>query len=175
MNTLGAFFLIAVVVFILIVPVGIGRRRALQRYWDRHCTGIRWRRRFPDAPKTELREFLTIFVDAFCYEHKRRTCFSPDDRLMDVYRADYPHPWIMADSMELETLGLSLEERYGVDFDALWREDITLRELYEHTRRKAFYKRGAGKGGFAGLWRAGRAWPALHDRERWARQRFKLI
>ena len=27
-------------------------------------------------------------------------------------------------------------------------------------------KRGAGKGGFAVLWRAGRAWPALPDRER---------
>jgi hypothetical protein len=29
-------------------------------------------------------------------------------------------------------------------------------------------KRGAGKGGFAVLWRAGRAWPAPPDRERWA-------
>jgi hypothetical protein len=29
-------------------------------------------------------------------------------------------------------------------------------------------KRGAGKGGFAVLWRAGRAWPALPDRERYA-------
>ena len=27
-------------------------------------------------------------------------------------------------------------------------------------------QRGAGKGGFAVLWRAGRAWPALPDRER---------
>jgi hypothetical protein len=26
-------------------------------------------------------------------------------------------------------------------------------------------KRGAGKGGTAALWRAGRAWPALPDRE----------
>jgi len=29
-------------------------------------------------------------------------------------------------------------------------------------------KRGAGKGGLAVLLRAGRAWPALPDRERWA-------
>ena len=29
-------------------------------------------------------------------------------------------------------------------------------------------KRGAGQGGFAVLWRAGCAWPALPDRERWA-------
>jgi hypothetical protein len=31
-------------------------------------------------------------------------------------------------------------------------------------------KRSAGKGGVAILWRAGRAWPALPDRERWTRQ-----
>ena len=98
--------------------------------------GVRWRRRFPAATKTELREFLTMFIDAFRFDHKRRTRFSPDDRVMDVYRADYPYPWIMADSMELETLGLSLEERYGIDFDAVWREDITLGELYEYTRRQ---------------------------------------
>jgi propanediol dehydratase small subunit len=98
--------------------------------------GIRWRRRFPDALKRELREFLTLFVDAFCFEHKRRTCFSPDDRVMDIYRADYP-PGSLADSMELEALGLSLEERYGIDFTALWHEDITLGELYEHSRRQA--------------------------------------
>ena len=30
-------------------------------------------------------------------------------------------------------------------------------------------KRGAGKGGTAILWRAGRAWPALPDRERWVK------
>jgi hypothetical protein len=29
-------------------------------------------------------------------------------------------------------------------------------------------KRGAGKGGSAVLWRAGRAWPALPDRQHWA-------
>ena len=137
MNTINAFLLIAVIVFILVVPVQLGRRGNLRRFWDRHCMGIRWRRRFPDAPKTELREFLTIFVDAFCFDHKRRTCFSPDDRLMDVYRADYP-PGSFADSMELETLGLSLEERYGIDFTTIWREDITLGELYAHTRKRIF-------------------------------------
>jgi len=36
------------------------------------------------------------------------------------------------------------------------------------TLTDSFNKRGAGKGGLAGLWRAGRAWPALPDRKRWA-------
>jgi uncharacterized protein YceK len=34
-------------------------------------------------------------------------------------------------------------------------------------------KRGAGKGGIAVLWRAGRAWPALPDRKRWQRDTLK--
>jgi hypothetical protein len=35
-------------------------------------------------------------------------------------------------------------------------------------------KRGAGKGGFAVLWCAGRAWPALPDRERSACLRYAI-
>lgn len=136
MNSLTILLLMAVAAFVLTLPVQIQRRRALRRFWDRHCMGIRWRRRFPDASKSELREFLTIFVDAFCFEHTRRTCFSPDDRVMEVYRAEYP-PGSLADDMELERFGLDLEERYGIDFTAVWREDITLGELYEHTKRHA--------------------------------------
>ena len=136
MSTFNALLTIAVLAVLISLPAWIGRRRALRQYWDRACMGIRWRRRFPDVPKSELREFLTIFVDAFCFDHKRRTCFSPDDRVMEVYRADYP-PGSLADSMELETLGLRLEKRYGIDFTAVWREDITLGELYEHTKRHA--------------------------------------
>lgn len=56
---------------------------------------------------------------------------------MDVYRAGYP-PGSLADSMELETLGLSLEKRYGMDFTAVWREDITLGELYELSKGHAY-------------------------------------
>lgn len=55
---------------------------------------------------------------------------------MEVYRAACP-PGIVLDSMELETLELSLEKRYGIDFVAVWRDNITLGELYEHTRTSA--------------------------------------
>ena len=37
----------------------------------------------------------------------------------------------------------------------------------DDVKRQKANKRGAGKGGFAVLWRAGRAWPALPDRERY--------
>jgi hypothetical protein len=142
MNALGPLLVIAVSPWLVIAVIAIvltwlvqrQRRRALQRFWDRHCMGIRWRRRFPDAPQTELREFLTILVDAFGLDHQRRTCFSPEGRVMEVYRADDP-PGSLVDDMELERLGLDLEERYGIDLAAVWREDLTLGELYEHTRR----------------------------------------
>jgi propanediol dehydratase small subunit len=111
-------------------------RAAMQPYWERACMGIRWRRRFPGAPKTEIREFLDLFVDAFAFRRKRRCSFSPEDRVMEVYRALYP-PGSEMDSMELETLCKMLEKRYGVDFFASWREDITLREIYERTHRVA--------------------------------------
>ena len=135
MNKPYACLTIAVVAVLISLPSWIARRRALRRYWDRACMGIRWRGQFPDSSKSEIREFLTMFVDAFGFSHKRRMRFSPDDRVMDVYQAAHP-PGSLGDCMDLETLGLRLEKRYGIDVIALWREDITLGELYEHTRTR---------------------------------------
>lgn len=112
----------------------IQTRKALRRYWERVCMGIRWRRRFPDAPKTEIREFLDLFVNAFAFCRKRRCCFSPDDRVMEVYRTLYP-PGSAVDNMELEALCKMLRKRYGIDFATSWREDITLGEIYNQIHR----------------------------------------
>jgi hypothetical protein len=136
MSKLDALLIIAVLALVIAVPTEIRRRRALRRFWDRSCMGIRWRRRFPNSPKTEIREFLSTLVDAFGFRQSRRCCFSPDDKLMDVYRALYP-PGSIADNMELETFSLKLEKRYGIDFLALWREDITLGELYAQIKTRA--------------------------------------
>jgi hypothetical protein len=109
-------------------------RIRLRQFWSRACTGRLWRRRFPVASKTEIREFLNLFIDSFGFSPSRRLCFAPDDRPIEVYRAVYPFPKLMADMMELETFCLRAEERYGVDLQAIWREDITLGELFQHTR-----------------------------------------
>jgi propanediol dehydratase small subunit len=118
------------------LAIAFQSRTVMGPYWQRLCTGIRWRRRFPDAPKTEIREFLDLFVDAFAFRRRRRCCFLPDDRVMDVYRALHP-PGDEFDSLELETFCKMLEERYGIDFATLWRKDITLGEIYEQTHRVA--------------------------------------
>ena len=110
--------------------------KALRPFWERACTGIRWRRRFPDAPKQEIREFLEIFIEAFGFHSRRRCCFSPEDRVMDVYQAIHP-PGSGVDCMELESLCSSLRKRYGIDVSASWREDITLGEIYDRTHTVA--------------------------------------
>ena len=108
-------------------------RKAMRLYWSRVCTGLRWRRRFPDATKAEFRGFLDVFVDSFGFNEKRRFCFAPDDKVMEVYRALNPiESW--PDAMELEELTLRLEERYGVDFMAIWKEGVTLGDLFVHAR-----------------------------------------
>jgi propanediol dehydratase small subunit len=127
MTTLAELLLIMIVVFAAGAMV---ERVRLRRYWQRTCTGFAWRRRFPQAPKAELRLFLSLFVDAFAFSKSRRLCFSPEDRPFEVYKALYPFPRIMADSMELETFIESIREKFGVDLLPTWREDITLGELY---------------------------------------------
>jgi propanediol dehydratase small subunit len=112
----------------------IHRSKSLRPYWERGCMGIRWRRRFPNSSKTDIREFLDIFVDAFAFNQKKRSRFSPDDRVMDVYRALYPPGDCLADCLELETLAVLIQERYAINLRAVLRDDITLGELYQHTR-----------------------------------------
>jgi len=54
---------------------------------------------------------------------------------MDVYRASYTPDWSMADAMELEFLTKRMRKTYGIDIVPLWREDITLGELFRYTRK----------------------------------------
>jgi len=55
---------------------------------------------------------------------------------MDIYQAVYP-PGSLADSMELESFALRLEERYGIELFAGERFDITLGEIYEQIQKRA--------------------------------------
>jgi propanediol dehydratase small subunit len=109
-------------------------RRIMQRFVERGCAGFRWRRRFPGASKSEFREFLDIFIEAFGFKQRWRLCFRPEDRVLDVYRTLYPVR-NTTDGMELESLVKDLQKRYRVDILGSWREDITLGDLFIQTRR----------------------------------------
>ncbi|MBI3875432.1 MAG: hypothetical protein HY300_05640 [Verrucomicrobia bacterium] len=137
MNTLLILLLIAVVVTGLQFAM---ERKALKFYLSRVCTGFHWRRRFPEASKAEIRSFLDVFISSFCFDKKWRLRFAPDDKVMDVYRALNPLEG-MPDSMELEGLTVQLEERYGVDFAAIWNENITLGDLFTHAKTASSCRR----------------------------------
>lgn len=107
--------------------------RAPRAYRERPCQGRMWRRAFPRAPKTEVRAFLSIFADAFAYGEREKLKFRPDDALMGIYRAMYPRQW-MADSLEMETFDMLLQRRYGVTLSSMWRDDLTLGDVFAATR-----------------------------------------
>lgn len=108
-------------------------RLALAPYWKRKCTGSSWKRHFPDSSKQSIRVFLDLFVLAFLFPN-RQLSFSPDDRVMDIYRALYPDRSV-PDGCELEMLVDLFQKRYGVDLASHWHEDVTLGDLYAQARR----------------------------------------
>ena len=123
---------LVVVVVLATVAVEIRARRRLRVYWDRRCTGILWRRRFPSAAKQEIRAFLDAFVDGFAFPRKRRLCFSPDDKIIDIYRVLYPSK-LTPDALEMETFARLLQDRYGLDVYHLPDRPYTLGDLFALT------------------------------------------
>jgi hypothetical protein len=100
---------------------------------SRGCQGKGWREAFPSAPKSEIRQFLVLFVDAFSFPNKEKLKFSPDDKILSIYRALYPSRW-MPDALEVETLAKDIEAKYGLPFASVWSENLTLGELFAITR-----------------------------------------
>ena len=70
-----------------------------------------------------------MFSAAFAFHERHRLKFSPGDNILGIYRAMYPHGW-QPDGLELETLGASIEKKYGVKLSELWSENLTLGELF---------------------------------------------
>jgi propanediol dehydratase small subunit len=121
------FAALAVVVATMLNP------RSIRIYWQRSCTGRAWRRAFPQVPKQEIRRFLYLFVDAFAFPKNKALCFAPTDRILPIYNSLYPiKGW--PDALELETLALRLEASYGINLRDIWREDLTIGDLFSKTK-----------------------------------------
>jgi propanediol dehydratase small subunit len=73
-----------------------------------------------------------MFVDAFAFPKRRALQFAPTDRVLTIYRALYPLKGF-PDALELETFALRLEERYALDLRKIWREELTLGEIFSRT------------------------------------------
>ena len=123
-----SLFVIGLTVVALII-VSILYPRTIQEYWRRSCMGIAWKRTFPQASKDEIRQFLCMFVDAFAFPKRRALQFAPTDRVLAIYRGLYPlKGW--PDALELETFALRLDQRYALDLRKIWREELTLGEIF---------------------------------------------
>jgi hypothetical protein len=106
----------------------------LQSYWSRGWTGIRWRRRFPDSPKVEIRRFLDFFIEAFGFPMRRVPVFR---RTTGFSTSITPPGDALADCMELETSASDIQKHYDVDLASVWQDDITLGELYARIHKVA--------------------------------------
>lgn len=97
--------------------------------------GRRWKSEFPEHPASAIRSFLDFFVDAFAFDRKDRLQFEPSDKLLEIYHELYPYKW-QADALEFETLAEDLNKKYGIEFEGIWHDDLTLGELYSALSKK---------------------------------------
>ncbi len=117
-------------------PFDKERRRRLDRYWTRSCTGSEWQRAFPNVSKDSISDFLESFSNGFAVRSKRRLKFSPDDKIMGIYKALYPsNDWMGADALELETFSMILKEDYKINLADVLTDDLTLGQLFEMATR----------------------------------------
>jgi len=100
----------------------------------RSCQGRSWYRSFPEASMEEIREFLSTFTESFAFDDGEKLKLNPNDQLLDIYRALYPHNW-QADALEFEVLRDDLQSKYGITFSSVWREGLTLGQLFQHVQQ----------------------------------------
>ena len=104
-----------------------------KKYRARTCTGKNWKNAFPNTPKHEIRKFLLLFTDAFAFSPNSKLKFEPEDKIIDIYRNLYPSKW-MADALEVETLAEDIEEKYGVKFNEIWYDNLTLGDVFKYVK-----------------------------------------
>lgn len=105
-------------------------------YRIRSCQGRAWRNAFPSVTKQEIRGFLSLFVSAFAFDGREKLKLAPTDEILKIYRSLYPSR-LEPDAMELETLALTLECKQGFKLEALWKDNLTLGELFSHTLERS--------------------------------------
>ena len=116
-------------VLVVICSCGYEGDEPPRPYRLRRCEGRQWKEQFPDVPKDEIRQFLSIFADSFGFRERDRLKFSPDDRVMDIYNAIY-RPMPSVDEMELEGFFCRVEDTYSVDVVSGYKTNMTLGTLF---------------------------------------------
>jgi propanediol dehydratase small subunit len=123
--------LVVVIAAIFAWGVAFGGRLP-KAYRARSCQGRGWRQAFPSATKQEIRAFLSLFSSAFAFDDREKLKLAPTDEILKIYRAQYPSR-LQPDAMELETLALDLERHHRLKLEMLWKDSLTLGELFSQT------------------------------------------
>ena len=130
METVLTILIVATALVLFVTYEWLWGGIAPEPYRYRPCTGKEWKDTFPYSKKEELREYLSLFVDAFGFRRSQALRFKPNDVILDIYRAKYPiKGW--PDYLELETLARDIEDCYHVDFEKIWDGTLTLGDLFQ--------------------------------------------
>lgn len=111
-------------------------RRLPLLFRARACQGAAWRRAFPAASKGEIRAFLSLFIEAFCFPPSEKLKLNHNDSILELYRVMYPKRW-MPDALELEILAMRMQEQYGLLLSSVWHERLTIGDLFACARQSA--------------------------------------
>ena len=79
---------ITVIAIVVVIACSDFNGRAPKKYHSRRCEGKHWLKRYSQYSKEEIREFLDLFTDAFAYSREEKLKFNPDDKILDIYRAE---------------------------------------------------------------------------------------
>jgi len=134
--TIALIILLASVLIVAFLNTKAPMEERFRAYYARSCTGRAWMKRFPAAKKEEIRAFLDIVIDSFDLDPKKKLAFSPDDRVMDIYRTMYPKNSLL-DDMECERLVIECERRYGLDILKHCSDSATLGEIFHAIQNRA--------------------------------------
>jgi len=82
-----------------------------RRFRDRSTQQAAWDDRYQHNSPPEVEHVLDLICDIFAFHPGNRYQFSPEDRLLDIYRACYPSrwAWLQGDCMEIESLMIALD------------------------------------------------------------------
>lgn len=77
-----------------------------------------------------------LFTEAFAFPNRYKLQFHPNDEIFAIYQMLYPPTdsrWKITgiDGCELESLVRLMDKRYGLKLEIVWREQLTLGELFE--------------------------------------------
>ena len=127
-------FIVALVVLAVVVSFGTAWAHyfggfAPEPYRTRSCRGRAWKQAFPGASKQQIRDCLGTFAESFAVRPSQRLQFAPEDCIMVVYRTIHPRSGGV-DALDLETLAIRTERRYGVRLADVWTDRLTFGELF---------------------------------------------